>query len=346
MDYTSYYSIPIGDTYSKYKWPIPNIISSSNEYNSILNFISVNGTERHLTINGHLSKDEIGNGYCYVPTTSSNTFEHIIVYEGRLYRFVFWPGHKEEEITGHSALVYFRKNAGHLAQKYAIKTNAEVAKVKAQILKPYIKLVAKADKIFEDGYIIHLDLNSAYPAGIAATTPELSDFFINEYKKKKNGDNSAKALLNYGIGAMQSLKLTGFRYPELSRRAIEWTRLQLEEMTKNIYKVDSDAQIIAYNTDGLWVKLSSKIALLILQEIMSFGSELGQWKVDHEVEKLRFKSAGAYEYIEKGEYHAVVRGIPKTISKDFKWGDIYSHHPKGYKITNNNMHIEEVLIDG
>ena len=148
---------------------------------------------------------------------------------------------------------------------------------------------------------------------------------------------SAKALLNYGIGAMQSLKLAGYRYPELSRRAIEWTRQQLEDMTVRILRIDPDSEIIAYNTDGMWVKFSSRISLMLLEEEVAFGHELGQWKVDHVVEKLRFKSAGAYEFVEQGEYHAVVRGIPKTISKDFKWGDIYLHHPKGYKITQNNM---------
>lgn len=342
----NYYSISINGCYSKYKWPAPNIITTSNEYNEILDFISANGCERHLTINGHLSKDEIGDGYCFVSSNSTNTFEHLVIYDGRLYRFVFWPGHEEENITGHSALIYFRKNAGELAKKYALKSNAEVAKVKETILKPYIKLVAEADKTYDEGLIIHLDLNSAYPAGIAATTPELAEFFNKEYKKKKEGDISAKALLNYGIGAMQSLKLSGYRYPELSRRAIQWTREQLEQMTEKILRIDPESEIIAYNTDGMWVKFSSKIPLLLLKEEMSFGHELGQWKVDHIVEKLRFKSAGAYEFVEQGEYHAVVRGIPKTISKDFQWGDIYLHHPRGYKITQNNMHIEEVEIDG
>lgn len=159
--------------------------------------------------------------------------------------------------------------------KYAARNNAEVAKVKERILKPYIKLIGEADKVYDEGLIVHLDLNSAYPAGIAATTPELSEFFVNEYNKKKNGDMSAKALLNYGIGAMQSLKLSGYRYPELSRRAIEWTRQQLEDMTVRILRIDPDSEIIAYNTDGMWVKFSSKISLMLLEEV-AFGHELGQ----------------------------------------------------------------------
>jgi hypothetical protein len=34
-------------------------------------------------------------------------------------------------------------------------------------------------------------------------------------------------------------------------------------------------------------------------------------------------SAGAYEFIEKGQYFPVIRGIPNDIKTEWKWGDIY-----------------------
>ena len=71
--------------------------------------------------------------------------------------------------------------------------------------------------------------------------------------------------------------------------------------------------VIGYNTDGIFYSHPDGLDYHDENE----GDDMGQWSTDHHFEKIRFKSAGAYEYVENGEYHAVVRGIPKKISKDF-----------------------------
>jgi hypothetical protein len=130
---------------------------------------------------------------------------------------------------------------------------------------------------------------------------------------------------------MQSLKISGKRYPELARDAINDTKAYLLELTKLLQK--EGFSIIGYNTDGIFYMDASNREYHDENE----GDDMGQWRVDHHFDKIRFKSAGAYEYIENGEYHAVVRGIPKEISKTFEWGDIYKHHPKRYVLLKDKV---------
>lgn len=316
-----------------HKWPQGNIINTLNEFNTILQLIYTHKISRvELTQNGHYPKRAYGNSYAWTKTPTTNTFEIVLVYCGRIYKFIFWPGRFDKETTkvsGRMALNKFRKEAGNLAASFELTNNADVAEVKKQIEKPKICLapVVKllGDHTFEAGEdwtIFHLDIHSAYPAGIAATTPQLKDYFMKLYERKEAGDPDAKLIMNAGIGAMQSLKLSGRRYPELSRRAIEWTNKELERMTSILHLLN--CSILAYNTDGIWV--ASRDGLPQLPDI---GPALGQWDIDHVVEKIRFKSAGAYEYIENGQYKAVIRGRTRLDNiktrEDWQWGDIFHH---------------------
>lgn len=344
-----------------HEWGESNIIDDVNEFNDILSSIYSSAVrEVNLTAHGHFSKRVLGNAYAWSTTPSTNTFELILHYAGSIYKFVFWPGRYDEKgnkekkikVSGRMALNKFRKEAGHLVPEFALTDNEEVAEVKKLIEKPKIELtpLTKALKNFtfttdEDWTIFHMDIHSAYPAGVAATTPQLKKYMENLYWEKEAGDPDAKMLLNAGIGAMQSLKITGRRYPELSRRGIEWTNRELERVTNIL--INLDCSILAYNTDGIWVASRSG-----LPKLNCIGPNLGQWDIDHVVEKLRFKSAGAYEYIENGQYKAVIRGRTRLDAvkprEQWQWGDIFHHDAITivYRYNFNTRLLEEVEFDG
>ena len=74
--------------------------------------------------------------------------------------------------------------------------------------------------------------------------------------------------------------------------------------------------VLSFNTDGIWYKGP-------VFHWEGEGESLGEWHNDHICCKFRAKSAGSYEFIENGVYHAVVRGISNDIKDDWEWGAIY-----------------------
>ena len=74
--------------------------------------------------------------------------------------------------------------------------------------------------------------------------------------------------------------------------------------------------VIGYNTDGIFYQKQDGMDWYHDRDE---GQSLGQWKTDHIFDKIRFKSAGAYEYIENGVYHPVIRGktvYERTVPRD------------------------------
>lgn len=342
MKLENYKSIPF--TYQPSK-RVSNIITDVDEFNEIIAYCQSYPTEYKLTEHGAIrTRLYIRNGWCWdnKNNVSNNTFAIILIENGRLYQFTFWPGKRKEEeehdISGLDALRKFKENCGEIAEKYALTDNDDIAEVKKFIQKPLISLTSIGNllKDTELKNIKHLDIHSAYPAFLCKTYPEFYDYFHNLYIGRHEHPEY-KCYLNFCIGAMQSLKFSCKRYPELSRAGVNGTRNYILELTEKMRK--QGFSIIGYNTDGIFYSHPDGLDYHDENE----GDDMGQWSTDHHFEKIRFKSAGAYEYIENGEYHAVVRGIPKEISKNFTWGDIYKHHPKNYVLLNNK--VVEVEID-
>lgn len=342
MKLENYKSIPF--TYQPSK-RVSNIITDVDEFNEIIAYCQSYPTQYELTEHGAIrTKLYIRNGWCWdnKNNVSNNTFAIILIENGRLYQFTFWPGKRKEEeehdISGLDALRKFKENCGEIAEKYALTNNDDIAKIKKFIQKPLISLTSIGNllKDTELKNIKHLDIHSAYPAFLCKTYPEFYDYFHNLYVGRHEHPEY-KCYLNFCIGAMQSLKILGRRYPELSKAGVNGTRNYILELTEKMRK--QGFSIIGYNTDGIFYSHPDGLDYHDENE----GDDMGQWSTDHHFEKIRFKSAGAYEYIENGEYHAVVRGIPKEISKNFTWGDIYKHHPKNYVLLNNK--VVEVEID-
>ena len=310
---------------------VSNYITDVNEFNEIIAYCQSFGFEHTMTQHGALqSQILMRDGWCWdiKNEVSKNTFSILLVKGGLVYQFVFWPGKDKTEeggTTGADALQRFRIKCGKLASQYALTNNADIAEVKLEIEKPLIELTILGnilkDKEIKD--VKHIDIHSAYPAFLCKAHPEFYDYF-NELYEGRHDHPEYKCYLNFCIGAMQSLKIPGRRYPVLARDAINGTRAYLLELTERMRK--QGFSVIAYNTDGIFYTHPDNLTYHDENE----GDNMGQWRTDHIIEKIRFKSAGAYEYVENGEYHAVVRGIPKELSQTFVWGDIYKHHPKKY----------------
>ena len=100
---------------------------------------------------------------------------------------------------------------------------------------------------------------------------------------------------------------------------------------------ESGRTVLLLNTDGVWYNGP-------LYHGEGEGSGLGQWQNDHKNCQFRMASAGAYEFIEKGIYYPVIRGIPNDTKTEWKWGDIYKEKavPSIFSFTEE----EGVKLDG
>ena len=241
---------------------------------------------------------------------------------------------KASSLSGHKSYIMMKKEFakdGINLDNYAINNGYEIKKT---INKPSISLYRDeyANKTFE--HVHHLDLNSAYPAGIVNSYPELGVTIQRIFEKRKT-NKDLKLALDSSIGYMQS-KYCKYKYAELSKAGINWCRSQVDNMCEYLW--ENDRQIILTNTDGIWYSGEP----LDLNE-----TKLGGWKTDHRNCKLRAKSAGCYEYIENGEYHPVVRGftrLDKIKTRDkWSWGDIYQEQAE---VVFYNFNKERGLING
>ena len=271
----------------------------------------------------------------------------MLVYAGFLYRFVYRPALSTDEVefTGLDALKLMREECGDILKPYALKTNEEVAEVKKRIPKVMIKLTSFGELLRnQDIYnVVHLDINSAFPAGVVATHPEFKEFFERHYALRHK-DKKHKAVMNYAIGAAQSLKIRGNRYPQLAKDGIQWTIDKLNELTSKL--MSKGYLVLGYNTDGIFYKKRENQQLYTDKDE---GTELGQWKTDAVFDKIRFKSAGSYEYEINGVYHPVVRGATRLDKikprSDWKWGDIYQAIPMATTIKNNQLIEVEIEME-
>jgi len=335
MKLDKYIGVPYTYQPSKRK---SNIITDIDEFNEIIAYCQNQNKEYTMTEHGAIQDNLImRDGWCWdnKNAISNNTFGIILIKNGLIYQFTFWPGKNTKEeggITGLDALKRFRTYCGKIAAPYAITDNRKIENIKKTIEKPLIELTPFGNMLKDCDLenVKHIDIHSAYPAFLCKKHPEFFNYF-NELYTQRDIHPEYKSYLNFCIGAMQSLKISGKRYPELARDAINDTKAYLLELTKLLQK--EGFSIIGYNTDGIFYMDASNREYHDENE----GDDMGQWRVDHHFDKIRFKSAGAYEYIENGEYHAVVRGIPKEISKTFEWGDIYKHHPKRYVLLKDKV---------
>lgn len=218
-----------------------------------------------------------------------------------------------DKMSGRKAFTKFRRlllKKGINLEDYAIENGREV---KETIEKP---LIGAKREIFYDytfEKVNHIDFHSSYAGGLANTHPEFRAFLTELYQKREEKEEY-KNILNFSIGFMQSPSGCNARWAHLSRDAIKDNNERLKKLSETLEK--KGRIVLTFNTDGIWYK-----GAVFHGE--GEGDGLGEWRNDHVNCIFRARSAGSYEFIENGVYHAVVRGVSNDIKSEWKWGDIY-----------------------
>lgn len=249
------------------------------------------------------------------------------------------------------------KKAGIDLKDYYI-DNGEV--VKQQIEKPWISTTSECELGETYYHAHHIDLHSAYPSGICHYHPEFKKAFEPIYQKRKSGsasDKKMKLALDAAIGYFQSeyLRWDGNQYclAQLARDAHRWTNEQIVSLTIRLKK--AGFTVLAYNTDGIWyTKLTegaNGIPSVPFTDSQDFDG-MGGYHTDHVDCQIRWKSKGAYEYIEDGKYVPVLRGdtdldLIKDRKTEWVWGDIFkpSAAVKKYKWDSTTQRIVKIRDD-
>lgn len=259
----------------------------------------------------------------------------------------------DESLSGSVAFSKFRRLLKKMGNGYDL---AELARpdgkeIKETIQAPDIRLIPDfKDKVIEHAF--HVDINQAYFAGIDKHFGHCGDGAMGEvihyiFEHRNDGTPTTrynKSLLNCTQGFCQSrwcvLKAPGEDSPKgyalahLAKAGIEDCKKTLSEIIKIYEKVG--CKLVATNTDGAWFAppADNKTNRSILEDVPGYGVGLGEFKIDHFDCLLRYRSKGAYEYIEDGRYEPVIRGRthldhikPRT---SWEWGDIY--HKQAYVV--------------
>ena len=244
---------------------------------------------------------------------SKTCIELTVLMEGSAWRIQF-RAELKEGMSGRKAFTKFKRilsKRGIDLDSYAIANGKEV---KEQIERP---LIGAKRKIFYDhifNKVHHIDFHSSYAGGLANTHPEFREV-LEELYSKRDEKKEYKDILNFSIGFMQSISGCGARWAHLSRDAIADNNKRIKNLAEMLEK--KGRMVLSFNTDGIWYKGA-------IYHGEGEGDGLGQWHNDHVNCQFRAKSSGSYEFIEKGKYYPVVRGISNISKKSWKWGDIYS----------------------
>ena len=261
--------------------------------------------ERHFTLTksqGISIAKNVISGCMWLLTITKSIAEILIRnIDARYYRFII--GYKKDEVNKDSM---WGRKAFHIYTEELKKDNVDInqlaltpeegKKIKETIPSPKIDLLVAPGVTYNN--VHHIDLNSAFNAGMMQKYPQLEKTVRRMYNMRKT-KTEYKNVLNMTQGVMQS-SLVNYKYSHISKAGYEFTNNQIEIMSKKL--IENGRRILSYNTDGIWYQGD-------LYEDDSFGSDIGQWKTDYVNCKIRYKSKGAYEFVDaNGNYKPVVRG--------------------------------------
>lgn len=275
------------------------------------------------------------NGSCkmhsrYMIVQSKTKIELTIVCYAGCYRFLIGNMRNEAEnpVSGKQAVRAIYKAAKELGidlSRYAVSPEEGQA-LKTEITQPHIEMLGMPGRVYTN--VHHLDLNSSYASRIIEKHSELKPLYESMYAKRHENDGYYKHVLTNSIGCWQSEfcpdvnnagRLRPYQFAGLSKEAVNGTREIIEEYVDRLKK--AGRRVLLTNTDGIWYQGD-------LYHDEREGNKLGQWKNDHKDCRLLMKSKGAYQFMENGEVHTVVRGITtldrEKDRKDWAFGDIFN----------------------
>lgn len=307
-------------------WPMTD--EYVDKFNHIVDLCSEAGmADLLLTPAGHISKRNEDVEAFAVGPGGANRFRIILqTSEGNV---CIWLTPNTQEF-GKKKLMTGRRGYNLLAKEFAkdnvllpnyAEPNGE--KIKETIEKPMID-------VDEDiiGFTIHganhLDFHSAYPGALAECYPEMRPTIERIFKQRKDNPE-LKIALDAGIGFFQSqycriMDCGPYSLARLAQKALNRNKEKMVELTERMK--NRGYQILAHNTDGIWYTGG-------VYHGRGEGPNVGEWENDHINTTIRFKSRGAYEYIENGVYHPVVRGRTRLDDKKpretWEWGDIFNY---------------------
>ena len=259
--------------------------------------------------------------------------ELTVVMEGKAWRIQFRTK-LPKGMSGKKAFTVFKRlllKDGVDLEKMAIDNGPEVKKeIEHYLVKPYHKFFL--NKTYENAH--HIDFHSSFAGGLANTHPEFRKTLEWLYEHREKSDINT-IILNFSIGYMQSLQGCKAKWAHLSKDAISDNNKRVLDIVKRLE--ESGRTVLLLNTDGVWYNGP-------LYHGEGEGSGLGQWQNDHKNCQFRMAGAGAYEFIEKGKYYPVIRGIPNDTKTNWQWGDIYKEKaiPSIFSFTKE----EGVKLDG
>ena len=259
--------------------------------------------------------------------------ELTVIMEGKAWRIQFRTK-LPKGMSGKKAFTVFKRmllKDGVNLDEMAIDNGEEVKKeIEHYLVKPYHRFFL--DKTYNNAH--HIDFHSSFAGGLANTHPEFRKTLEWLYENREK-DEINKNILNFSIGYLQSIQGCKAKWAHLSKDAIEDNNKRVLDIVKRLE--ESGRTVLLLNTDGVWYNGP-------LYHGDGEGSGLGQWQNDHKNCQFRMASAGAYEFIEKGVYHPVIRGIPNDIKGKWIWGDIYKEKaiPSIFSFTEE----EGVRLDG
>lgn len=238
---------------------------------------------------------------CKVIKSTTGLFKGInlmIIIDDKIYKCSFGrKGTAKNKATGYEAYQAFRR----LCKQYDIDLKSyELSKdigaqCKETIPAPIIKMNNKYEQR-RYKHVYHMDIHSAWPAGVIKQFPEFRPVFNDLYEYDKSYGPKA-------LGYCQSDRC-GFKYAKLPFYGIRWCNDKIRELVRKLEA--QDFGVLMINTDGIWFFDAHEEGRIYHDE--DEGTEIGQWKMDHKDCELFIMSTGYYYYIENGKFNVVARG--------------------------------------
>lgn len=314
----------------------------NREYNYWLSYKPNLVYNKNLTYSGQLSKTNFNYGVWYI---LNNQFFKLFVscidaedipcaYQ---LRFRINDTDFGREISGRDSFQRFRaelKRDGVDIENFAI-SNGKELKSAIDFGNPVIQFNESIkDKVIDN--VHHVDMASAYMYFAGIYHPEWEKTIRRIYDLRKS-DSIYKHILTHACGFFQSqyciLNGHGYALADVASFAIRNTAIAVKKMAKEL--TNYGFKILAFNTDGVWFHGDLKLLPQEIFEKFTQKKEIGKFSIDHKNCTIRFKSVGAYEYMENGKYTPVVRGLTRYdragLARDnWKWGYIYT--PEGEQV--------------